>query len=314
MWPPSLFILSFCYCGKHVPDICIVSDGKPGHLNQSLGLVDALQRLHPGISYRLCAPKSWGALSCLVIRRLFKKNSLSPAKIVIAAGHRTHLTMLVYGWLLGAKTVVLMKPSLPLRYFDICLIPEHDQPPPQSNIIETWGVLNRIIPAQKKPGTGLFLIGGPSKHFSWDEQRVLDQVSSILIKYPQTDWALTTSRRTPGSFLTQLKTRKLDIKLIPHEETELNWLPNELAVTEHCWVTEDSVSMVYEALTAGCDVGLITLAGNGEGRLQYGLARLRASNRVGSLQQPVLLDQRISLTPFAEAQRCAALILKKGWL
>ncbi len=297
-----------------MPDICIVSDGKPGHLNQSLGLVDALQRLQPGIDYRLCAPKPWGVLSCMLVRRLFKKNSLPPAKIVIAAGHRTHLTMLVYGWLLGAKTVVLMKPSLPLRYFDICLIPEHDQPPEQSNIIETWGVLNRIVPAQKRPRAGLLLIGGPSKHFNWDEQSVLDQISSVLIKYPQTDWVLTTSRRTPGSFLTQLKARKLDIKLIPHEETDLKWLPNELAVTEHCWVTEDSVSMVYEALTAGCDVGLITLASNGEGRLHYGLARLRASNRVGSLQQPVLLDEKITLAPFAEAQRCAALILKKGWL
>jgi mitochondrial fission protein ELM1 len=297
-----------------VPDICIVSDGKPGHLNQSLGLVEALQRQRPDISYSLCAPQSLGALSWLVIRHLFNKNSLLPAKLVIAAGHRTHLTVLVYGWLLGAKKVLLMKPSLPLRYFDVCLIPEHDQPAAQPNIIETWGVLNRIVPAQKKAMTGLLLIGGPSKHFNWDEQSVLDQLTSILTKYPQFDWALTTSRRTPSSFLTQLQTRKLNIKLIPHEATGLNWLPSELAVTEHCWVTEDSVSMVYEALTAGCDVGLITLTSHGEGRLHHGLARLRASNRVSSLQQPLLLDKEIVLTPFAEAQRCAALILKKGWL
>lgn len=297
-----------------MPDICIVSDGKPGHLNQSLGLVEALQRQRPDISYSLCAPQSLGALSWLVIRHLFNKNSLLPAKLVIAAGHRTHLTVLVYGWLLGAKKVLLMKPSLPLRYFDVCLIPEHDQPAAQPNIIETWGVLNRIVPAQKKVMTGLLLIGGPSKHFNWDEQSVLNQLTSILTKYPQFDWALTTSRRTPSSFLTQLQTRKLNIKLIPHEATGLNWLPSELAVTEHCWVTEDSVSMVYEALTAGCDVGLITLASHGEGRLHHGLARLRASNRVSSLQQPLLLDKKIVLTPFAEAQRCAALILKKGWL
>ncbi|MGY8868950.1 MAG: mitochondrial fission ELM1 family protein [Pseudomonadales bacterium] len=297
-----------------MPDICIVSDGKPGHLNQSLGLVEALQRQRPDISYSLCAPQSLGALSWLVIRHLFNKNSLLPAKLVIAAGHRTHLTVLVYGWLLGAKKVLLMKPSLPLRYFDVCLIPEHDQPAAQPNIIETWGVLNRIVPAQKKVMTGLLLIGGPSKHFNWDEQSVLDQLTSILTKYPQFDWALTTSRRTPSSFLTQLQARKLNIKLIPHEAVGLNWLPSELAVTEHCWVTEDSVSMVYEALTAGCDVGLITLASHGEGRLHHGLARLRASNRVSSLQQPLLLDKGIVLTPFAEAQRCAALILKKGWL
>ena len=72
--------------------------------------------------------------------------------------------------------------------------------------------------------------------------------------------------------------------------------------------------MVYEALTAGCEVGLITLLNNGEGRLHHGLARLRAANRVSSLQQPVLRDPTTVLTPLAEAQRCAALILEKGWL
>jgi mitochondrial fission protein ELM1 len=297
-----------------VPDICIVSDGKPGHVNQSLGLVEALQRLHPDIHYKLCAPQSWRALSGLAIRHLFNKSSLPPANLIIAAGHRTHVTMLVYGWVLGAKKVLLMKPSLPSRYFDLCLIPEHDKPVESSNIIETWGVLNRMVPAQKKARTGLLLIGGPSKHFNWDEQSVLDQLSSVVAKYPKLDWSLTTSRRTPRSFLTQLETRQLNIKLIPHEETELNWLPQTLAITEHCWVTQDSVSMVYEALTAGCDVGLIALRHNGEGRLHHGLARLRAENRVRSLQQPALRDPEIALIPLAEAQRCAALILEKGWL
>ena len=297
-----------------MPDICIVSDSKPGHLNQSLGLVEALQRLRPDVRYKLCAPQSWRALSWVLIRHLFNKRSLPPTKLIIAAGHRTHVTMLIYGWLSGAKTVLLMKPSLPSRYFDLCLIPEHDQPVESSNIIETWGVLNRMVPAQKKAGTGLLLIGGPSKHFNWDEQSVLDQLSSVLAKYPQLDWSLTTSRRTPSAFLTELQKRKLKVKLIPHEETELNWLPQTLAITEHCWVTQDSVSMVYEALTAGCDVGLITLSNNGEGRLHHGLARLRAANRVSSLQQPALRDPETVLIPLAEAQRCAALILEKGWL
>lgn len=301
-----------------VPDICIVSDGKPGHLNQSLGLVEALLRNNRSLTYKVCPRASWLHLLRLLVTHLFTTPaSLSNVKLFVAAGHRTHLTMLVYKWCFGrktnAKTVVLMQPSLPLRWFDLCLIPEHDQPASMPSVIETWGALNRIQPGVKAKNSGLILIGGPSKHFDWDERQVLKQLQLIVEQDKEIDWVLTTSRRTPESFLTHLSTANLKISIIPCEQTNTNWLPEQLAIAGSCWVTQDSVSMVYEALTAGCHVGLIELNSKTDSRIARGLARLRASGRVRTLRHSESPSKEL-LPALAEASRCADLIIKKGWI
>nr|WP_232348913.1 mitochondrial fission ELM1 family protein [Neptunomonas qingdaonensis] len=286
-------------------------------MNQSLGLVEALLRTNASLTYEVCPPVSWRHLLKLLISHLFTTPASSEVRLFVAAGHRTHLTLLVYKWCFGRKTnakaVVLMQPSLPLRWFDLCLIPEHDQPASMPNVIETWGALNRVQPGSKAKNTGLILIGGPSKHFVWDESQVLNQLKQIVEHEADTDWILTTSRRTPESFLISLSAAKLKINIIPCAQTGKDWLPEQLAIAETCWVTEDSVSMVYEALTAGCRVGLIELKSKTDSRIARGLARLRASGRVRSLKQSGNPSEKV-LPALAEARRCADLIIKKGWI
>ncbi|SIS42872.1 mitochondrial fission ELM1 family protein [Neptunomonas antarctica] len=301
-------------------DICIVSDSKPGHFNQSLGLVEAIQRIDASLTYDVCPPVSLFQLARLVIARLFSssvKTHTSGVKVFVGAGHQVHFTLLIYGWLSGAKTIVLMKPSLPCRWFDLCLIPEHDQPTENAYVIETWGALNRILPSEKQAASGLILIGGPSRHFDWNDANVLAQLGDVLAQNQSIQWVLTTSRRTPDSFLVGLFAAGLSVEVVPYEQTDKDWLPDKLAKAEHCWVSEDSVSMVYEALTAGCRVGLIELGNIGnkqsEGRVVRGLARLRASGRVRTLKQALLSEDK-SVPALAEADRCAQQIIKKGWL
>ena len=43
------------------------------------------------------------------------------------------------------------------------------------------------------------------------------------------------------------------------EQTPQGWIFEEMQKAEAVWVTEDSVSMIYEALTAGCRVGVIAM-------------------------------------------------------
>lgn len=297
-------------------DICIISDGKPGHLNQSLGLVEALLSVDTSLTYDICPPASWVHLIKLLISHLFLQSQPTTTKIFVGAGHRTHLTLLVYkkcfGVKSGAKVIVLMKPSFPLRWFDLCLIPEHDQPAVLPNVIETWGALNRVLPGVKTHNSGLILIGGPSKHFHWDEPLVLSQLREIVEQSAEVAWTLTTSRRTPDSFLMQLSATNLPIEIVSDEQTDKDWLPEQLAGAEICWVTEDSVSMVYEALTAGCRVGLIALQSEREGRISRGLSRLRAAGRVRTLKQPMLSTEAPPV--LAESKRCADLIRARGWL
>ncbi len=273
------------------PLVWIISDQKPGHLNQSLGLVEALKRHLPALHWR-CLPVP-------TLRQLipFLRQPLrSRPALIIAAGHRTHLPLLVLSKWLRVPSVVLMKPSLPTSWFDLCLIPMHDQPPPRTNILATQGPINRIQPGPKKKHTGLILIGGPSRHVNWDESGLIAQIRTITQRDPR-KWTLTTSRRTPASTVQQLHTLP-HIHLVSAGSTDARWLPAQLAITEQCWVTQDSLSMIYEALTAQCQVHLISVPIRRSPKLNTAIDTLIQSGMVNQ-------DRTIEL---AEADRCAALI------
>jgi len=86
----------------------------------------------------------------------------------------------------GGRVVVLMKPSLPLRCFDLCIVPEHDNVAPRANVLSTLGPLNVIEPAaQKLERQGLILLGGPSKHHRWSDRKMLDCIESIVRHDPK---------------------------------------------------------------------------------------------------------------------------------
>ncbi|WP_246589945.1 mitochondrial fission ELM1 family protein [Marinobacterium ramblicola] len=292
--------------------ILIISDGKAGHRNQSLGLAEALQRRRGQVEIREMAPlPRWSALQILLMRRA---DALGPKpELVIGAGHATHLTLLALKCLWRVPVVVLMKPTLPAACFDLCLVPEHDQPPSRDNLVVTRGALNRMRPGDKVAGSGMMLIGGPSKSNDWDETELIEQLRSIIAQSEGVRWRLTTSRRTPPSTLQQLNALQ-GVEVIPVEATEPGWLPTQLAGTEQCWVSEDSVSMVYEALSAGCAVGTLTVPWTRQGRLYRGLMSLADQGVISRYQA----GRSVELVPparmFDEAGRCAELILNRGWL
>ena len=61
----------------------------------------------------------------------------------------------------GGKTVVIMKPSLPYSWFDLCFIPKHDGVPEKSGIFLTNGSINYIENEKKhNKSKGLIVIGG----------------------------------------------------------------------------------------------------------------------------------------------------------
>jgi len=285
-----------------------VTDGKPGHLNQSLGLAEALQQRRPELQIRLESPLSLKQqLSCLLPGRE------TDVKLVVGAGHATHRSLLLLARKWQVPAVVLMKPSLPLSWFELCLIPEHDNPVARSNIVPTRGALNRMQPAEKQPGSGIFLIGGPSKHVRWDEARLIEQLEAVVARDSARRWQLTTSRRTPDSTLKRLQALP-GVTVFPAAETASSWLPQVLSGTEVCWVTEDSVSMIYESLSAGCQVGTLPVDGGREGRLGKGLTALEQQGLILPWSGYMAGGLLPKATVLNEAGRCADLILSKGWL
>jgi hypothetical protein len=293
-----------------VKQILIINDGKPGHRNQSLGLAEALARKTP---VEISEREPMGRFEALrlslggVLPELDDRPDL-----LIGAGHATHLTLLALRRLYRVPAIVLMKPSIPMGFFDLCLVPEHDQPPKRPNIIATHGALNRMQPGDKVPGSGVILIGGPSRHYRWEETTVLARVKALLADAPR-DWLIGSSRRTPAGTEQALATLAGE-RFVPAAATGPDWLPQQLARAEVCWVTEDSASMVYEALTAGCRVGVLPLSGEADNRIGKGIEQLTTQGMVVRAPDWSMSGLAAAGVVFNEAERCAEAVLERGWV
>ena len=299
--------------GKRPPlFVWVVSDGKPGHVNQSRGLAEALARAVPVETHTLRALPAWRAWLALLLKRL-PGDTLPRPDLIIGAGHSTHLTLLAARRARGGRSVVLMKPSLPRRCFDLCILPRHDGVAEDAHTLATAGALNRIQPAAARDaGHGLILLGGTSPHFEWDSDAIQVQIKGILARTPDMEWTLTTSRRTPADFLAQLPSSP-KLTVIPHTATSPDWLPEQLARCGTVWVTPDSASMVFEALTAGAAVGVFDLPANPKSRVGQAIAQLADAQRITRFVHWCTHGKlHPNPHPLAEADRCAAWIL--DWL
>ncbi len=246
--------------------IYIISDGKKGHLSQTRGLAQALIELAEERAperEHACYEVDITGLSWLG-KLFYKGKELTYPRpdLILCAGHGTHLAALSLARHLRSLCMVCMRPSLPGSMFDLCITPRHDLPDgftANGRIFPTNGAINAIRPTPDVPKTQtLILIGGPSKSYNWDAELVLNQLSSIA-RLTTTPIVLTTSRRTPADFVNDVTAACPNIRVVPVEETGPNWVQENLSKAKEVWVTQDSVSMVYEALSSGAPVGIIEM-------------------------------------------------------
>ncbi|WP_036307489.1 mitochondrial fission ELM1 family protein [Methylophilus sp. 5] len=289
-------------------------DGKPGHEHQSQGLVTAMQQRRPVDVIDVPVGRGGSGWLSLVAGIWPTGKHLPKPDMIVGAGHATHGHMLAAKRAYGGKTVCMMQPSVPAEMFDVCLIPEHDQYRGFSSFIETRGVINHIQPTatEKKDSSDvLIMIGGPSKHFVWDELAVVAQVYDLVRKHAEVHFILTTSRRTPASFVSAMQRVSLvNLTIIPIADTDKDWVQTTLAHVSNAWVTEDSVSMVYEALTAQVAVGLINLSAKGNSRVSRGIEKLIDRQLVSRYDPYGLYRQYMRpVLGFNEASRCCEALL-----
>ena len=194
----------------------LITDNKPGHRSQLQGLAQALAARTAIETHWIDAPGGLAAFRHWLTGRFPPGAALPDPDFILIAGHRTHLAGLAARRARGGRLIALMRPSLPLRWFDLCVIPQHDRPPARANVIATRGVLNTARPSpEREADKGLFLIGGPSKHHGWDTPALLAQIDAILAATPAMRWTLTTSRRTPAdteSALLALRDRGVNVR------------------------------------------------------------------------------------------------------
>jgi len=286
-------------------------DGKPGHENQSLGLVKALAehvelRLHD-----ISVEKGVHNLLNLLLGRC-PQGPASQPDLLIGAGHATHLPMLACRRACGGRIVVLMKPSLPRRWFDLCIVPQHDGLAETDRVLVTQGVVNPVRACDKRVDVPtLVLLGGPSGEYAWNEQQLFEQVRAIVAAATGSVLVVG-SRRTPGSTLERLHSGLSGAaRVLAQSDTEAGWLASQLPHTKEVWVSEDSVSMVYEALTAAAACGLLAVPLKKTGRVSQGVRSLVQQGFVTTFDAwqkgaPLAVPDQ----PFNEAQRAAHWVLQ----
>lgn len=292
--------------------IWYISDGKAGHRAQMLGLAAGLERQSCVIHLSEIAVQqlSWLRLMmCWLSAGMLTSlpdvlKSLAVPDLIAGVGHRTHWKVILVKKILRRtnpqlKSLILMQPSLPVNWFDYLIIPKHDHPPVNAGILVTEGVLNPLVNQQRhQPNRNLMLIGGPSKRHGWSESALIAQLRQVIeqIRHQQgnAELILTTSRRTPIEFLQHEFLSQLDsaqyphVTLFPVAQTPAGWLFEQLQLASSVWVTEDSVSMIYEALTAGCQVHLMQMPRLKQDRITCAVDDLLAQGLVKRLTKKAI--------------------------
>ena len=95
-------------------NIRILSDGKQGHLNQSLGLAQALIAKAGGAVETV----DLQGLSLLgKIRKVVSGSDTPQPDLFISAGHATHIPLICARHHFKTRAVLCMKPTLPCTFF-----------------------------------------------------------------------------------------------------------------------------------------------------------------------------------------------------
>lgn len=302
---------------KHTHVLWRISDGKSGHDSQSKGLVKALNQIKPCDCHDIkLSGRKYGILD-LLFKKFPMAEKIPDPDIIIGAGHDTHFPLLCAKRARGGKTIVIMKPSIPASYFDFCFIPEHDNPKMTDNILATKGAINCITPSTEHTSDrGIILIGGPSKHFYWDNEYLMQQIKEILETHTEIEWEISDSARTPEETRKTLATiREANAEYKNYSSTSVSWVPRRLNVAKNVWVTADSVSMIYESLTSGAAVGLLDVPQVGTSKLSDNIAGLVEDNMVTPYSK-WLTERKLDSPPVLlnEARRCAEQLYESGLL
>lgn len=192
--------------------------------------------------------------------------------LFLSAGSSAAPYCLAVGRILGGKCCTVMTPSvLGTEPFDFAVIPEHDQPEPADNVLVTLGAPNKVRPGllekeeaelkkrnpPKRQTRWAILLGGDDKNYHIGPERAQRLAEVVLgaARDAAADVYITTSRRTlpeTEKALEETARGEQNVRmLLLASEDPWNPVPGMLGLCDRVICTEDSVSMISEAATAG---------------------------------------------------------------
>jgi len=249
--------------------VAVFLDGSPGHEKQTKGIIKALGRLltlnikEIRIKRQTFVQDLWSWIKYFFAWSSFPSYCLDSYDILIGTGSHTHIPMLTYKKHCNGFVCTCMAPPWILRKkFDLCFIPQHDGIPEGNNIITTVGPPNCSEAREEHDSNrGLILLGGtdPKSHH-WNSETVSDYIRELIDKETEKEWTISSSPRTPEetvSLIEKIALQFYNVTFFKFEDTKPGWVEKQYESNKTVWVTADSMSMVYEALSAGCSVGIL---------------------------------------------------------
>lgn len=239
----------------------ILSDGKPGHVNQSIAFARHLGRPYEAVRVRF-RNRLFKLLSYLLDRIGVYLPSLlrwdpprGDFRAVVSAGSETYYANKVLARRLGIPSVAIMLPRGYRLDFDRIIAQEHDRPPRKENILVLPVNLCRVEPK------GVFLprageryvalvVGGPNPAFGFDRDRFRRVLDAVFSCFPGFRIVVATSRRTPADIEEEIDRHPFEAKFL-YSRDPVNPIPDFLASCEYVFITADSTSMISEAVTFG---------------------------------------------------------------
>ena len=269
--------------------ILIISDGKPGHLNQSIAFCKI-----KNISYDILEVKFKSKIYKILSYILDKFNFFTDALFeehkkyypefydaIVSTGSGTYYFNKLIGQKYNKKSIALMLPkSYKYSNFYYIVAQEHDHPVLLDNLVAI--PLNLSYPTPKgylkkddNKKSLAIIIGGDNGAFSMNYYLIKDKLDEIFEKYPEYLKYVTTSRRTSFDIESLIDEYEFDYKLIYSREPNINPIGDFIDICDEFFITIDSTSMLSEVrANSDAKINIIELESKKENTKYHKLAAI----------------------------------------
>ncbi len=271
--------------------ILVLNDGRTGHLKQSQTFVSLLSRKTDykieikklDVEYKsrgrrllleafalFSGKRCLGCGKCLQMclsAESFRSLEREFADIVVSTGSKLAPVNRIFSFCIGAKSVVILKPNIPLYKFDLAIVPYHDRSKGK-NVVNIKGALSfpshceeegeecrRFFNLSRERKVAFFLGGvlGKKDEFFSNIEIFIKKLKNF-VKEKGYRVLITTSARTP-SWLEEVvekafrKFALTEALVIANKKNYSFVAPGFLWLSDIIFVSSDSVSMISESLS-----------------------------------------------------------------